>query len=425
MVSYDITANLARFLDPHMSVEVLSFLSEREVYDQDSVRNAMLNVVSKTKMIGLQAELEGKSEPDAAKKQQVLADIQAATEKAGKLIKLLSQPEFVANLEQNQPNLLTLADEYDVRAEDVEALADLAQLRYATGNYGASTAQLLHFYRLLTRNAERKARAAWGKLAVEIMSARWKDAAAEISKVKALIEKTPMSAAAKLQQRSCLMHWSLFVWFNSTDGKGRQSLIDQFFLDKFNLHTIQVLCPWLLRYLLAAVVLESRRPLFFELSKYIDNEEYAYSDPLLDFCRLLVVECDHAAALQALEKCESVLANDFFLSHLASQFVSKARLVFAAQLLSVHERMTITELEEKLGEVADLEGLLKDLERFNLYARIDEQNGVIRLQQSGYSVVRRIQEKTRHVTRGTPPLMGMLKKRVAEQKALRSAKKEE
>jgi len=60
-----------------------------------------------------------------------------------------------------------------------------------------------------------------------------------------------------LQQRTWLIHWSLFVFFNHA--KGRDEIIDLFLYQAPYLNAIQTMCPWILRYLTTAVITNKRR----------------------------------------------------------------------------------------------------------------------------------------------------------------------
>lgn len=66
-----------------------------------------------------------------------------------------------------------------------------------------------------------------------------------------------MSPLQQLQQRTWLIHWSLFVFFNHP--QGRDSTIDLFLYNPEYLNTIQTTCPWILRYLTTAVITNKRR----------------------------------------------------------------------------------------------------------------------------------------------------------------------
>lgn len=64
------------------------------------------------------------------------------------------------------------------------------------------------------------------------------------------------NAVEQLQQRTWLIHWSLFVFFNHD--KGRDGIIDMFFQPAY-INTIQTTCPHVLRYLTTAVITNKRR----------------------------------------------------------------------------------------------------------------------------------------------------------------------
>lgn len=106
----------------------------------------------------------------------------------------------------------------------------------------------------------------WGKLASEILMQRWDDAFNNLNRLREAIEKsysrTPLDL---LNQRTWIIHWSLFVYFNHP--KGREELI-QLFLGHSGsssnhintyLNTLQTTSPHLLRYLAAAVIISSKK----------------------------------------------------------------------------------------------------------------------------------------------------------------------
>jgi translation initiation factor 3 subunit E len=73
--------------------------------------------------------------------------------------------------------------------------------------------------------------ALWGRLACEILTANPEGALHLIREVKQVIEFRGSSALEQLQQRSWLLHWSLFVFFHHANG--RDELITLFFEEKF------------------------------------------------------------------------------------------------------------------------------------------------------------------------------------------------
>ena len=117
-----------------------------------------------------------------------------------------------------------------------------------------------------------------------------------------------------LQQRTWLIHWSLFVYFNHP--KGRDLIIDLFLYQKPYLNAIQTTCPWILRYLATAVICNKssrNKSVMKDLTKVIQEESYTYNDPITSFIEDININFDFDGAQQKLRDCETVLVNDFFL----------------------------------------------------------------------------------------------------------------
>lgn len=70
----------------------------------------------------------------------------------------------------------------------------------------------------------------WGKLASEILVQNWDGALEDLTKLREFIDNGGGGATASnmqaLQQRTWLVHWSLFVFFNHV--KGRDLIIEMF-----------------------------------------------------------------------------------------------------------------------------------------------------------------------------------------------------
>ena len=82
----------------------------------------------------------------------------------------------------------------------------------------------------------------------------WEDALEDLKRLQSFIdESTFTSSLQTLQQRTWLIHWSLFVFFNHP--KGRDLIIELFLYSKQYLNAIQTTCPWILRYLSTAVII--------------------------------------------------------------------------------------------------------------------------------------------------------------------------
>jgi translation initiation factor 3 subunit E len=200
---------------------------------------------------------------------------------------------------------------------------------------------------------DKVASATWGKLASEILSTEWEPAMEEINKVKESIETRLFSnPLAQLESRTWLVHWSLFPFFNHEAGAAAETakdqLIELFFTPAY-INTIQTLCPWILRYLTAAVITNRNRSRnsnayqkqLKDLIRVIRQEGYEYSDPLTIFVRALYLDFDFEEAQKQLSIAEKILKHDFFLASSADAFVEAARHLISESYCKIHQRIDI------------------------------------------------------------------------------------
>lgn len=90
-----------------------------------------------------------------------------------------------------------------ISSDEIEKLYDYAKLQFDCGTYPEAAANL-HFYRLLTQNAERSFSALWGKLACEIATGNWENANEDLFKLKDAIE-------AKVPPTTDEMGWAVIA----------------------------------------------------------------------------------------------------------------------------------------------------------------------------------------------------------------------
>lgn len=155
---------------------------------------------------------------------------------------------------------------------------------------------------------------------------------------------------AQLEHRTWLIHWALYPFFNHEPA--RDVLIDLFFSPTF-INTIQSSCPWILRYLVAAVVTNRNRPVvkggahgsyqkqLKDLVRVVRQEGYEYSDPVTQFITALYVDFDFEAAQSRLTEADEILQSDFFLASLADSFKDSARHLISESYCKIHQRIDI------------------------------------------------------------------------------------
>lgn len=170
----------------------------------------------------------------------------------------------------------------------------------------------------------------------------------EVQKAKDSIETRLFNnPLGQLQNRTWLIHWSLFPFFNHDPA--RDALTDLFFSPAY-INTIQTNCPWVLRYLAAAVITNRNRAQrnnslyqrqLKDLIRVVRQEDYEYTDPITDFVKALYVDFDFEEAQKKLGEAENVLRGDFFLVSAADAFIEAARHLISESYCKIHQRIDI------------------------------------------------------------------------------------
>eukprot|EP00953_Heterococcus_sp_UTEX-ZZ885_P015245 8593-Heterococcus_DN1.PRE.2 len=296
-----------------------------------------------------------------ARRERVFARLEELKAAAARLVAIVEDPAALQRLIDNgHYDWEGIQEEYGLPDSALDAYAELAKFNYDCGEYKGAGAALKMLLQLTggASGSPRGPGALWGRLACEILTANPEGALHLIREVKQVIEFRGSSALEQLQQRSWLLHWSLFVFFHHANG--RDELITLFFEEKFlqiayaikqfvlsvvqlwlwctectiqracctsaaalcslkELHTvdtahaaIQTNCPWLLRYLVTAIILTKtssnrRQNIMADLIKVLEQEQGNYSDPITDFLECLYVHFDFDGAMARCKECEQFI----------------------------------------------------------------------------------------------------------------------
>ncbi|EON98471.1 putative eukaryotic translation initiation factor 3 subunit e protein [Phaeoacremonium minimum UCRPA7] len=416
---YDLLPKLVSRLDRHMIFPLLEFTAgqledeDGQTKDADKAKEitrAKYELLKKTNMTdyvaNLYCELEGLENPPeefAAKRQKVIETLEKYEDATQKITDLLGREDVVANLRSDKvANLDFLKKEHDVTIENVNALYDFGNFQYSCGNYGAA-AELLYQFRVLSTDNDKVSAATWGRLASEILSTNWESALEELQKVKEGIDtKLFNNPLAQLSHRTWLTHWALFPLFNFD--QARDPVLDLFFSPAF-INTIQTACPWILRYLAAAVITGRGRTRnsgahqkqIKDIVRIVRQEAYEYNDPVTDFIRALFIDFDFEEAQRQLSRAEEVLRGDFFLAGTADAFVDAARHLIFESYCKIHARIDINGLSARLGLNVDegekwIVNLIRDT---RLDAKIDYKEGTVVMNHPPSSVYQQVIERTK------------------------------
>ncbi|CAI5469533.1 unnamed protein product [Closterium sp. Yama58-4] len=420
MASTDLTSKIAPFLDRHLVFPLLEFLQDRQIYPEEEILTAKIELLARTNMVDYAMDIHkslhhSEEVPPAMveRRGEVVSRLKSLEEAAAPLVAFLQNPATVQELRSDKAyNLLMLQEKYQIGAEGVEALYWYAKFQFECGNYSGA-ADFLYQYRLLCSSPQRALSASWGKLAAELLMQNWDAAGEELARVKEMIDsQTFASPLAVLQQRTWLLHWALFAMLHSENG--RSNLVDLFLTDKY-LSAIQTNAQHLLRYLVAAVLTcKRRRSAVKEVARVVEAERHAYSDPLTQFLLALVVDLDFDEAQSRLKECEELLANDFFLGKrvaeggyvavpLRDEVIDSARLLMFENYCSIHRRIDIKVVAEKLSMATDAaERWMANLIRTaKLDATIDSEAGTLVMATAQPNVYENLIERSRGLTSRT------------------------
>ncbi|KAJ7525811.1 hypothetical protein O6H91_17G067800 [Diphasiastrum complanatum] len=415
MAQYDLTLTIAPYLDRHLVFPLLEFLQEKQLYTDDHILKAKIDLLAKTNMVDYAVDIykslyhtEYPLQEMLDRRTEVMDRLKYLEELAAPLVSFLQNPALVQELRPDkQYNLQMLHDRFQIRSEQIEALYQFAKFQFECGNYSGA-GDFLYQYRTLCTNVDRSFSALWGKLAAEILMQNWDVAVEELNRLKETIDSRPDPPLTQLKNRTWLMHWSLFIFFNHENG--RNGIIDLFFQEKY-LNAIQTNAPHLLRYFATAIIINKRRRnMLKELIKVIQQEHYTYKDPITEFLECLYVDYDFEGAQQKLRECEELIVNDFFLGKqvqengyltmpLRDEFLENARLFIFETYCRIHQCIDIGILSQKLNMTyGDAERWIVNLIRnARLDAKIDSKMGTVVMGTQHTNVYEQIIEKTKQL----------------------------
>ncbi|XP_010279582.1 PREDICTED: eukaryotic translation initiation factor 3 subunit E [Nelumbo nucifera] len=418
MANYDLTRIIAPHLDRHLVFPLLEFLQERQLYPDDEILKAKIELLNKTNMVDYAMDIHKslyhtEEVPQDMVDRRVEVFERLKSPEAAPLISFLQNPNLVQELRHDkQYNLQMLNDRFQIGPDQIEALYQYAKFQFECGNYSGA-ADYLYQYRALCTNTDRSLSALWGKLAAEILMQNWDIALEELNRLREIIDsKNFTSPLNQLQSRIWLMHWSLFIFFNHDSGKN--GLIDLFFYDRY-INAIQTNAPHLLRYLATAfIVNKRRRPQLKEFIKVIQQEQYSYKDPITEFLECLYVHYDFDGAQKKLRECEDVILNDPFLGKrveegnfstvpLRDEFLENARLFIFETYCRIHQCIDMGMLAEKLNlNYDEAERWIVNLVRnAKLDAKIDSKSGTVVMEPNHLNVYEQIIENTKSLSMRT------------------------
>jgi translation initiation factor 3 subunit E len=466
--TWDLTSQISPFLDRHMIFPLLEYL-DTLIKDQDGkhlvdynpqdVAAARLEILRPTHMVDYAIDVHqtlhpGQPVPDEmeAQKKTVYEELEALRAACGAFDKLCQdETERSKLMATGQWNFGSLNQSHQITPEMVEAYRKLARFQFECGDYQSARAMLSYYIALfakapltavdeadddmitagavqqqasqndkdlgnanmyyLTAVDESMLQVLWGRLACEVLVEDWDGANVAVDAVKtameSLVTSRTLNALQALQQRTWLLHWSLFVYWN---GNRLENLVDLCFQEKYK-QAITTNAPHLLRYLTAAVLLCKRRVVNVTNKKEAQAvsprrvlrsliyvmQDCDYVDPIVDFVDCLCVKFDFDKAQTKLAECERVLGTDFFLCQQTDLFMEEARVFVFENYCRIHNKIDLQTLGDKLAmDQIQAERWIVDLIRnADLDAKIDSEEGCVVMGGNPQSIYEQVMDRTR------------------------------
>jgi len=409
MAQWDLTPKMGQYLDRHLIFPLLEFLSEKKIYEEIEIAKIKLEMLNGTNMVDFAIDTHKNLYPDKAvpeslslKRAKVVDELKSLGEKTEVIKNVLNDEEVLASIEKSrEPKEIIdvlVKNHEDFTPDVIGYCHDFAKAQYECGSY-ATVGELLYFHRMCTSPSDKTyLNALWGELGSGILMQNWDEALESLKRLQQFIDESTFGSSLQvLQQRTWLIHWSLFVFFNHP--KGRDMIIELFLYQKQYLNAIQTTCPWILRYLATAVIVNkgTRRNAMKDLVKVIQEESYTYQDPITSFIEDLYINFDFDGAQQKLRYCEQVLFTDFFLVACLDDFIENSRLMIFETFCRIHQCISIEMLAEKLNmKPQEAERWIVNLIRnAKLDAKIDSQLGHVVMGTQTISPYQQLIEKTK------------------------------
>lgn len=360
--SYDLTPAMAPFLDVHMVIPLLDFLREMEIYDPKLITKEKINTVNRTNMAELvddeyeqfpndeefQAEYAVQKPILLKRKDKIFDTIDNEPESVQQVTTFFADTETVNTLKADG-NLTSeyIKTNHNISLDALDSYYKFSKFKYECGMYRDAEEMICNYLSVQQPHSASYLGALWGRLACRILQAKWADSLTDLAAVKESIEVRNVAPIDQLRQRAWLMHWGLFVFLNQRDGA--DALVG-LFSEKPYLQTLENLCPWLLRYFSAAVILSPirRRSMLRDLLKEIKAMSYQYSDPMTLFLDSLFDQFDFDEAQLRLQECQKLVKDDFFLQIFADKFMHEARMLICEMYCTINRKVDLTMLAQKL-----------------------------------------------------------------------------
>jgi len=429
---YDLTPSMAPYLDAHLMLSLLDSLRDLNIYDKSAITREKIKVLARTNMVELAVDLMDEvAAIDGDKEQRALLEARATSihkqldEEPAAVVKVrafFAETEKISEIKQGQNMTIEfLTNNHNINATDLNAFFQRAKFEFECGQYTQAATMLNQYISVPQAASSIWLAALWGRLACHMLTSRWEETATDIQTIKDIIDSKNIPPVDQIRQRAWLLHWALFVHTNRPDGV--DALAD-LFAERPYATTMENLCPWLLRYYTAAVILSPsrRRTMLKDVLREIQEFSYLYSDPITQFLESLYKEFDFDNAQIKLTECQELLKRDYFLRNFLEKFTHEARVLICEMYCTISKRVDLTMLATKLQlTVEEAEKWMVNMIRGSavgngipLDAKIDSSGKQVLMSVPSKTSAQSVVEKTKDLTHRSSVLSATIETLVRE-----------
>ena len=146
MATWELTSKLGPFLDRHLVIPLLEFLTVKGIYDETDLLRGKLELFSNTSMVDFIIDIHKTLYPDQEvpkslhdKRTAVVENFKRLQSENEPIVKIFQDQKVAQQLQQNRDSKQLvdyLIQHHDFKVEMIDTCYNFAKCLYETGNYG-------------------------------------------------------------------------------------------------------------------------------------------------------------------------------------------------------------------------------------------------------------------------------------------------
>lgn len=404
---YDLTEKFITYLDRHLINPLLENLELIE--DAKTVGQAEYELLKDTYMTNYVGELYMKLNPNGKIPDEITnkeKEISAKLEELNKSTKItldkLVSSEVQDNLKQDKNENRQFLKSHGIDDAKINELFELGQLQFNRGDY-ITASDLLNNFKLLSTDQNLLVKATWGRLVCEINNDEWVESKNEMTKLRDVIDNRNFqgSTVDQLKFRTWLIHYALFIYFNSKEA-GLSQLVDLFMSSSY-LSTVEAACPWILRYISVALLYSGDFKKLKELLKAIEVESYEYQDPFTNLLATSFTTFKFEKLNEIINEIKVLVKTDYFISKLDSEKLSNViSEIVLSNVVKIYQGLTVESLQQIVNiDAEQVKKIVESSESIELSA-----DGFLTLKKENGDLYYQVYEKTKALNYKSTQILG-------------------